>query len=88
MDDKEFLVAKEGERKKQILCRASSANPASKFSLIHEAEVNVCRLFHTKTLFQKIISSKHMRRWEAHKIILDDNCLRSKTVSVYILNVV
>ena len=49
--------------------------------LITEADVQVCRLNHTRTIVSKIMNSRYLRRWECHKIVLDDNEIRSSTVS-------
>lgn len=47
--------------------------------LITEADVQVCRLNHTRTIVSKIMNSRYLRRWESHKIVLDDNEMRSAT---------
>ncbi|KAK3799133.1 hypothetical protein RRG08_051408 [Elysia crispata] len=47
--------------------------------LITEADVQVCRLNHTRTIVSKIMNSRYLRRWECHKIVLDDNEMRSAT---------
>lgn len=52
-----------------------------KFKLIHEGEIQVCRLNHHKTIISKILSSKFLRRWETHKLQLTDSQIMSKTVS-------
>lgn len=53
-----------------------------KHKLITEADVQVCRLNHTRTIVSKIMNSKYLRRWESHRIVLDHNEMRSVTVSV------
>ncbi|GFS20143.1 C-Maf-inducing protein, partial [Elysia marginata] len=50
-----------------------------KHKLITEADVQVCRLNHTRTIVSKIMNSRYLRRWESHKIVLDDNEMRSAT---------
>ncbi|XP_076321319.1 C-Maf-inducing protein-like isoform X3 [Tachypleus tridentatus] len=50
-----------------------------RFKLLHEGEFHVCRLNHTRTVISKILSSKFLRRWENHRLILSDNEIRSKT---------
>ncbi|CAG5134304.1 unnamed protein product [Candidula unifasciata] len=47
--------------------------------LITEADVQVCRLNHTRTIVSKIMNSRYLRRWESHRIILDHNEIRSST---------
>ena len=58
---------------------SSSGGP--KFKLIHEGDIQVCRLNHSRTLISKVLSSKFLRRWEAHHIYLGDFQLYSATVS-------
>ena len=52
-----------------------------KHTLILEADVQVCRLNHTRTIVSKIMNSRYLRRWESHRIVLDPNEIRSTTVS-------
>lgn len=54
-----------------------------KHKLISEADVQVCRLNHTRTIVSKIMNSRYLRRWESHRIVLDHNEMRSTTVSFY-----
>lgn len=56
---------------------SSSGGP--KFKLIHEGDIQVCRLNHSRTLISKVLSSKFLRRWEAHHIYLGDFQLYSAT---------
>lgn len=49
--------------------------------LIHEGDIQVCRLNHTRTIISKIMNSKYLRRWEAHRIILGASEIISTTVS-------
>ncbi|KAK6983664.1 C-Maf-inducing protein, partial [Biomphalaria glabrata] len=50
-----------------------------KHKLIYEADVQVCRLNHTRTIVSKIMNSRYLRRWESHRIVLDHNEMRSTT---------
>ena len=63
------------------LQRTVSTGASTRYSLITEGEVQVCRINHHKSLLQKIIYSRPLRKWEAHKIVLSDNHLHSTTVS-------
>ena len=59
-----------------------SGSPSGpKFKLIHEGDIQVCRLNHTRTIVSKIMNSKYLRRWEAHHLILADSEILSSTVS-------
>ena len=52
-----------------------------KFKLIHEGDIQLCRLNHQRTVISKILSSKFLRRWETHKLYLTSVNIASKTVS-------
>lgn len=58
--------------------RAHSSGP--KYKLIHEGDIQLCRLNHTRTIVSKIMNSKYLRRWEAHHIELADNEMRATMV--------
>lgn len=51
-----------------------------KFKLTHEGDLQLCRLNHSRTVISKILSSKFLRRWETHKIVLGTSEMSSKTV--------
>lgn len=55
-----------------------------RFKLIHEGDIQLCRLNHTRTIVSKIMNSKYLRRWESHHIILDENEIQSTMVSIII----
>ena len=57
----------------------------SKHKLITEGELQICRLNHTRTIVSKIMNSKYLRRWESHRIILDNSEIRSNTVCLTII---
>lgn len=50
-----------------------------KFKLTHEGDVQLCRLNHSRTVISKILSSKFLRRWETHKVLLGTSEMSSKT---------
>lgn len=58
----------------------SSATPRCK--LLHEGDIQLCRLNHTRTIVSKIMNSKYLRRWESHHLILDGCEIRSAVVSI------
>ena len=58
-----------------------SAGGGPKFKLIHEGDIQVCRLNHSRTLISKVLSSKFLRRWEAHHVYLGEFQMYSATVS-------
>ena len=58
-----------------------SSGGGPKFKLIHEGDIQVCRLNHSRTLISKVLSSKFLRRWEAHHVYLGDFQMYSATVS-------
>lgn len=64
--------------------RKAPVQTGPKHKLITEADVQVCRLNHTRTIVSKIMNSRYLRRWESHKIVLDPNEIRSSTVSICI----
>ncbi|KAK3086918.1 hypothetical protein FSP39_025386 [Pinctada imbricata] len=51
-----------------------------RFKLIHEGDIQICRLNHTRTIVSKIMNSRYLRRWESHHIVLGKNDIRSATV--------
>jgi len=53
-----------------------------RFKLIHEGDIQACRLNHTRTIVSKIMNSKYLRRWESHHIILGQNEIHSSVVSM------
>lgn len=56
-----------------------------KFKLVHEGDIQCCRLNHQRTVISKILSSKFLRRWETHRFILTSFNITSKTVSQNII---
>ena len=59
----------------------SSSVTGRRFKLLAEGDIQLCRLTHSGTVINKILSSKFLRRWETHHLFLNDACLSSKTVS-------
>lgn len=53
-----------------------------RFKLVREGLVHVCRLNHTRTVISKLLSSRFLRRWEAHHVGLEDTCIASRHVSL------
>lgn len=60
-----------------------NVNGGAKFKLIHEGDIQVCRLNHSSTLLSKILSSKFLRKWESHHVMLGDFQVHSTTVSEF-----
>ena len=58
-----------------------SSGRGPKFKLIHEGDVQVCRLNQSRTLISRVLNSKFLRRWEAHHVYLGDLQMYSATVS-------
>ncbi|XP_021925501.1 C-Maf-inducing protein-like isoform X2 [Zootermopsis nevadensis] len=52
-----------------------------RFKPLHEGDIQVCYLNHTRTVVSKILSSKFLRRWESHHLYLNDSCISSKTAN-------
>ncbi|XP_046661179.1 C-Maf-inducing protein-like [Homalodisca vitripennis] len=50
-----------------------------RYKLLTEGDLQVCCLNHTRTVISKILSSKFLRRWESHRLYLNDACISSKT---------
>ncbi|KAK7789019.1 hypothetical protein R5R35_009972 [Gryllus longicercus] len=59
----------------------SAPGPGPRFKLLREGDVQLCYLNHTRTVISKILSSKFLRRWETHRLYLNDACISSKTPS-------
>ena len=60
----------------------TSSGGGPKFKLLHEGDIHVCRLNHSRTLISKVLSSKFLRRWEAHHLFMGDFQMYSATVSI------
>uniref|UniRef100_T1J4Y4 C-Maf-inducing protein PH domain-containing protein n=1 Tax=Strigamia maritima TaxID=126957 RepID=T1J4Y4_STRMM len=58
---------------------AGSSRSGSKFKLVNDGDVHVCRLNHTRTVISKLLSSKFLRRWEVHRLTLGDSAIVSRT---------
>ena len=65
---------------KPLLHRAYSTGSNTRYALLNEGDVQICRINHHRSLLQKIIYSRPLRRWESHRIILSDNHLYSCSV--------
>ncbi|XP_035210490.1 C-Maf-inducing protein-like, partial [Stegodyphus dumicola] len=55
-----------------------SSPQGPRFKLVHEGLVHVCRLNHTRTMISKLLSSRFLRRWEGHHVILDESYITSR----------
>lgn len=73
-----LAIGNGGAQRPQRPQRCSSGG-GPKFKLIHEGDIQVCRLNHSRTLISKVLSSKFLRRWEAHHLYLGDFQLYSST---------
>ena len=63
--------------------KPSSSTAGPKFKLLHEGDIQLCRLNHTRTIVSKIMNSKYLRRWESHHLELGDGEVRSLTVGSF-----
>lgn len=61
----------------------ANTNSQVKFKLLHEGDIQVCYLNHSRTILSKVLSSKFLRRWETHHIYLKEDYICSKTVSIH-----
>ena len=52
-----------------------------RFNLLHEGDVCVCKLPHSRNLISKILNLRLLRRWKQHKILLGETEISSTTVS-------
>ena len=74
-------LPKSAEPSELVSTSASShRGSGAKYKLIHEGDISVCRLNHARTLISKILSSKYLRRWETHRLILGPKQMYSKQV--------
>lgn len=66
---------------KSISCPTIS-NPSNgtKLKFVREGQIQICKLNHPRTVLGKLTSSKLLRRWENHFLVLDDDEISSKTV--------
>ena len=55
-----------------------------RFKLLTEGDVHVCKLAHSRNVISKILSSKLLRRWKAHRLVLADTEIYSTTVNNYL----
>ncbi|KAG8183975.1 hypothetical protein JTE90_007408 [Oedothorax gibbosus] len=49
-----------------------------RFKVVREGLVHVCHLNHTRTVISKLLSSRFLRRWEAHHVVLEESCVTSR----------
>ena len=63
----------------------NGGSAGTRYMLIQESQpVQVCRLLHPRTVVGKLSSSKLLRRWETHSMVLGPDILSSATVSFYV----
>lgn len=66
---------------KSVSCPSINNPPnGTKLKFIREGQIQICRLNHPRTVLGKLTSSKLLRRWESHFLVLDDEEITSKTV--------
>lgn len=63
-----------------IINNKSNKNVVQRFKLLVEGDVHVCKLAHSRNVISKILSSKLLRRWKAHRLVLTDTDIYSTTV--------
>lgn len=61
--------------------RPPSSCAGPRYKLLNEGDIQVCRLNHTRTVISKIMSSKWLRRWESHHLVLGESEIYSISVS-------
>ena len=59
---------------------APTVTSGHRCKLLHEGNIQLCRLNHTRTIVSKIMNSKYLRRWESHYLILGISEIRSAEV--------
>lgn len=59
----------------------------NKLKLILEGDVSLYFLRVSKTIISKVLTSKLLRWWENHHIVLEDDCISSRTVSIIHLRI-
>ncbi|CAB3240691.1 unnamed protein product [Arctia plantaginis] len=53
--------------------------PGPRYKLAIEGSLRVCCFQHTRTVVDKILAAKFLRRWETHVLVLEDQNIISKT---------
>jgi hypothetical protein len=48
------------------------ASPTQRFKLVQQADIYICKLPHSRTVFSKILNIRLLRRWKQLKLILTD----------------
>jgi hypothetical protein len=70
----------EGQQAPATAVGGPGAINGTKYRLIADGDVQVCRLNHTRTIVSKIMNSRYLRRWEHHHIALGQTGIYSTTV--------
>uniref|UniRef100_A0A8C4RC17 C-Maf inducing protein n=1 Tax=Eptatretus burgeri TaxID=7764 RepID=A0A8C4RC17_EPTBU len=58
-------------------------HPGVRYKLLHEGDLQLCLLRHPRSVLSKLLSSKLLRRWEPHRLVLTDSCICSGTPTGY-----
>ncbi|CAG0888238.1 unnamed protein product [Darwinula stevensoni] len=67
-------------------CIATPRHAKRKLKLLEDGEVQVCCIPQHRKLLHKILTSKYLRRWETHHLILTDSAIISKKMFGYMKN--
>ena len=57
------------------------STPSTKTELIFQGELCLCRLGMERTVLKRLVSSTCLRKWERHRLVLDNCDIHSTTVS-------
>ena len=71
--------------RRRLPSRRKPATP--RYKLLHEGDIQLCRLNHRRTLISKIMNSRYLRRWESHHLLLGEGIISSGTVRIYLINI-
>ncbi|CAG9117540.1 unnamed protein product [Plutella xylostella] len=61
--------------------RAPAPPPGPRYKLALEGSLRVCCFQHTRSVVDKILTARFLRRWETHALCLLEDRIVSKTVS-------
>lgn len=65
--------------------RCNSVASKSRYPLIDEGEVRLCRISNHKPLLKRVFNLKLLKKWETHQIILADEKFISPSVRYFLL---
>lgn len=66
-----------------VMLTANGKRLSQRYKLLIEGDVHVCKLPHSRNVISKILNSKLLRRWKAHRLVLNETEIYSTTVSEY-----